>query len=101
MDQITPDITRHIAKLSGLRLTDAQTAAMTQDLGAIVGYMAVLDTLDTTGVEPRPSILPRVNHWRPDVCAPSADRAALLANAPAQKDGCVLVPKTFEEGGKA
>jgi len=90
--------TEHIARLSGLALSEAELEAMTRDLGAVVQYMAVLEALDTEGVEPRPHILTDENVWRGDVRAPSADREGLLENAPAQQDGYVLVPRTVEGG---
>lgn len=96
--KLSRTMTEHIAKLSGLALSEAELDAMTRDLGAIVGYMAVLDELDTEGVEPRPHILSDTNVWRADECAPSADREGMLENAPAQKDGYVAVPRTVEGG---
>lgn len=91
-------MTEHIAKLSGLTLSEAELDAMTRDLGAVVQYMAVLDELETKGVEPRPHILTDANVWRADDCAPSADRERLLENAPAQQDGYIVVPRTVEGG---
>lgn len=96
--KLSRTMTEHIAKLSGLTLSEAELDAMTRDLGAVVQYMAVLESLDTKGVEPRPHILPDANVWRADDCAPSADRAGLLENAPAQQDGYVVVPRTVEGG---
>ena len=79
-------------------MSDAELDAMTRDLGAVVQYMAVLDALDTKGIEPRPHILTDTNVWRADACAPSADRESLLENAPAQQDGYIVVPRTVEGG---
>ncbi|MDR1599706.1 MAG: Asp-tRNA(Asn)/Glu-tRNA(Gln) amidotransferase subunit GatC [Oscillospiraceae bacterium] len=99
--KLTDDITLRVAKLSGIRLTEPETAAMTRDLGAIVGYFDILNELDTAGVEPRAHILPLVNRWREDVVTPSSDRDELIANAPARRDGYVAAPKTFEGGGSS
>ena len=96
--KLSRSLTEHIARLSGLALSEAELEAMTRDLGAVVQYMQVLEELDTQGVEPRPHILPGANVWRPDACAPSAEREALLENAPAQQDGYIAVPRTVEGG---
>ncbi|MDR0396531.1 MAG: Asp-tRNA(Asn)/Glu-tRNA(Gln) amidotransferase subunit GatC [Oscillospiraceae bacterium] len=99
--ELTDAITRGVAKLSGIRLSDEETAAMTRDLGRVVGYFDLLNELDTRGVEPRAHVLQRVNRWREDAVEPSADRDELIANAPSRHDGYVAAPKTFEGGGSS
>ena len=98
---ITENIATHIARLSGIRLAGDETAAMTRDLGAIVGYMETLSRLDTSGVEPLAHIQPRWNHMRPDDRKPSADRAELIRNASRHNEEFVVAPRTFGEGGGA
>jgi aspartyl-tRNA(Asn)/glutamyl-tRNA(Gln) amidotransferase subunit C len=98
---LTDDITRHIAKLSGLRLTDEEISDMTRDLGSIVGYMDTLARLNTEGTEPLTHVQPQRNHMRKDVRGQSAPRDELIGNAPGRKDGYVVAPKTFGEGGGA
>ena len=62
----------------------------------ILDYMAVLDGLDTAGAEPLSHVFPLKNVLRPDETAPSADRASLLAGAPAADGESFLVPKAVE-----
>ena len=69
---------------------------MTAELERIVSYMDVLDGLDTAGTEPLSHVFPLKNVLRPDETAPSADRAALLAGAPAADGESFLVPKAVE-----
>ncbi|MDR1263834.1 MAG: Asp-tRNA(Asn)/Glu-tRNA(Gln) amidotransferase subunit GatC [Oscillospiraceae bacterium] len=99
--ELTDAMTHSIAKLSGIRLSDSEAAAMTRDLGGVVGYFDLLNELDTRGVSPRAHVLPLVNHWREDAVTPSAPRDELIANAPARHDGYVVAPKTFEGGGSS
>ena len=67
-----------------------------RELERILDYMAVLDGLDTAGTEPLSHVFPLKNVLRPDETAPSADRAALLAGAPAADGESFLVPKAVE-----
>ena len=43
---------RHLAHLARLDLSDAEISTQAHDLDAIVGYVAQLAEVDTTGVEP-------------------------------------------------
>ena len=46
--QITKELVGYVAELSRIELDEAQTEKMQQELGAIVEYMDILSTLDTT-----------------------------------------------------
>ena len=94
--KITEEMVDEISTLSRLKLPPEERARMTAELERIVSYMDVLDTLDTSGVEPMSHVFPVKNAVRPDVPAPSADRAGLLANAPVPDEQAFLVPKTVE-----
>ena len=74
----------------------ARFAPQTRELERILDYMAVLGGLDTAGAEPLSHVFPLKNVLRPDETAPSADRAALLAGAPAADGESFLVPKAVE-----
>ena len=62
----------------------------------MIGYVDQLAELDTDGVEPMSHVFPLVNVLREDEVKPSMARELILQNAPKQKDGCFLVPKTVE-----
>ena len=85
--KITEEMVDYVSALSRLRLPE---------LEQIIGYMDVLNTLDTSGVEPMSHVFPVKNVLRPDVVEPSADRAELLKNAPVPDEAAFLVPKTVE-----
>ena len=51
---------------------------------------------DPAGAEPLSHVFPLKNVLRPDETAPSADRASLLAGAPAADGESFLVPKAVE-----
>jgi aspartyl-tRNA(Asn)/glutamyl-tRNA(Gln) amidotransferase subunit C len=71
-----------IALLARLELTEAELAALTQQLSAIVDYMAQLQQVNTDGVEPLAHALAVHNVFRDDEPAPSLPVEEALANAP-------------------
>ena len=94
--KITTELVDYISELSRLSLPEEEKAAMTAQLERIVGYMDVLNRLDTAGVEPMSHVFPLKNVFREDEVVPSRDRAELLANAPAPDPEAFLVPKAVE-----
>lgn len=93
---VTRDDVLHLAQLSNLQLSDTEIAALQQDLSNILGYIAQLDELDTSGVEPTYQVTDLENVWRDDVVVPAdANREALLKLAPAVKDNQIKVPKVL------
>ena len=94
--QITRDIVNYVAELSRIRLTDEQAQKMETELGAVIDYMDVLNTLDTEGVEPLSHVFDVVNVMREDEVAPSFERAQILENAPEHTEETFIVPKTVE-----
>ena len=93
---VTTELVERLAYLSRLRLPMEEQERMTGELEQIIGYMDVLNKLDTSGVEPLTHGFPLKNVLRPDEVVPSGDRAALLANAPVPDEEAFLVPKTVE-----
>ena len=94
--KITEEMVDYVSILSRLKLPQEEKERMTGELEQILVYMDVLNSLDTSAVEPMSHIFPLKNVTRPDEVVPSRDRDELLANGPAVKDGAFLVPKTVE-----
>ena len=78
--KITEEMVDYVSALSRLRLPEEEKVKVAAELEQIIGYMDVLNTLDTSGVEPMSHVFPVKNVLRPDVVEPSADRAELLVN---------------------
>ena len=93
---ITTKLVDYISELSRLELPEEEKQAMTAELERIVGYMDILNRLDTDGVEPMSHVFPVKNVLREDEVSPSQDRAQLLAGAPVPDGEAFLVPKTVE-----
>ena len=88
---------RKVARLSRLDLTDAEVEEFTGQLSAILDYVAKMNELDTTDVEPLAHCLPINNVFRDDCVKESLGTEKTLANAP-QRDGEFFkVPKILDD----
>ena len=94
--KITEDMVDYISALARLSLPEEEKARVAGELERIVDYMDVLNTLDTTGVEPMSHVFPVKNVLREDEVKPSTPRAELLKNAPVPDEEAFLVPKAVE-----
>lgn len=94
--EITKDLVAYVAELSRIKLDDEQAEKMKKEIGEVVKYMEVLNTLDTTGIEPISHVFDVHNVLRKDEVANSYDREELLKNAPQHTEESVVVPKTVE-----
>lgn len=56
--EITKDMVSYVAELSRLKLNDEQAETTRKGLGEIIGYMDILNNIDTEGVEPMSHALP-------------------------------------------
>jgi aspartyl-tRNA(Asn)/glutamyl-tRNA(Gln) amidotransferase subunit C len=81
-----------VALLARLRLTEAELATMTDQLGQIVGYVDQLAEVDTEGVEPMAHAIELSNVFKDDRVAPSLPQDEALANAPHHNERGYLVP---------
>ena len=94
--KITEEMVDYISILSRLKLPEEEKERMTAELGKIVSYMDVLETLDTGSIEPMSHVFPVKNVLRKDEVLPSQDRGELLAGTPVPDGEAFLVPKTVE-----
>jgi aspartyl-tRNA(Asn)/glutamyl-tRNA(Gln) amidotransferase subunit C len=90
-----------VGMLAKLALSDAELDSMTSELSKIVGFVSLLDELDTTSVEPLAHPLDTQNIFRDDVPAPSLSTAEALQSAPRHDGQYFLVPAVLGESGAA
>ena len=95
---ITRDDVLHVAKLARLSLTEPVVSRMVRDLGRILGFVEVLSSVDTTGVEPTAYLEVEAAPFRPDVVEPSVDREQALQQAPRRSEETFAVPGFVDEG---
>lgn len=94
--KITEEMVDYVSTLSRMGLSPEEKVQITEELEQILEYMDVLNTLDTSKVDPMSHIFPVKNVLRPDIVEPSADRVELLQNAPGTGQETFLVPKAVE-----
>lgn len=85
-----------VAELARLRLSPDELATFTGQLNSIVEFVAQLQQLDTTNVEPLAHGVEVRNVFRDDVRGPSLPREAALSNAPKRNQENFLVPAVLE-----
>lgn len=93
---IDPGVVQKTALLARLELTPAELAAYEQQLGAILDYVAKLQELDVTGVQPLVHAGDQSNVFRADEPRPSISTDAALRNAPEKSGPFFVVPKVVE-----
>ena len=93
---LSRDTVLKVADLARLDLTSPELEAFAGQLGAILDYVARLDELDTSNVEPMVHAVEVANVLRDDELKPSLPRAAALANAPKTDGKYFLVPAIIE-----
>jgi aspartyl-tRNA(Asn)/glutamyl-tRNA(Gln) amidotransferase subunit C len=99
------DVAR-VAELANLELTKDESARMLHDLNSILDYVAQLNELDTTSVQPMTQVGEQFEQWRRpdqpetelrgDELRASLDRTEVLKAAP-ETDGIFFkVPRVIE-----
>ena len=95
-NNISDETIEYVGILAKLELSDAEKEDAKKDMGRMLDYIDMLNELDTSGVEPMSHIFPVNNVFREDVVTNADDRENILANAPEEKDGQFVVPKTVD-----
>ena len=70
---VNQDVTRKIAKLSRLKLSDAEIEQYTKELGKILDFVEELKEVNTDGVEPLVHGIAINTHFREDVAIPLSE----------------------------
>jgi aspartyl-tRNA(Asn)/glutamyl-tRNA(Gln) amidotransferase subunit C len=95
---------RHVADLANLELTAEELPRMAKDLNAVLGYIAQMNELDTSSVEPMAQVGQALGlkaevggeTLRADEVRASVDRGAVMASAPETDGRFFKVPKVIE-----
>lgn len=83
----------HVAHLARLHLDGEELDKMTEQLDTILSYVAKLDELDTTGIEPMTHAFSITNAFREDRVEKSLDQEQALANGPDHTEDSFVVPR--------
>ncbi|KQZ96535.1 glutamyl-tRNA amidotransferase [Mesorhizobium sp. Root157] len=87
---------KRVARLSRIAVSDEEAARMTGELNTILGFVAQLNEVDVSGVEPMTSVMPMEMRKRQDAVTDGGKAADVVANAPATEENFFLVPKVVE-----
>ncbi len=93
---ISDETIEYVGILAKLELSEEEKEQAKKDMGSMLDYIDKLGELDTTGVEPMSHVFPVKNVFREDVVTNGDAREEILKNAPGEKDGMFVVPRTFE-----
>jgi aspartyl-tRNA(Asn)/glutamyl-tRNA(Gln) amidotransferase subunit C len=94
--KISIDEVLRVARLAQLAPSPEEAGALAHDLDAILTYVALLDEVDTSQVEPTSHAVAVESSLRDDAVVPSLDRELALSAAPAAREGGFSVPKVLE-----
>lgn len=86
----------HIAKLARVRITEAESDALTGELSKILEWVEQLGELDTEGVPPMTSVVAMKLPMREDVVTDGNRAEDIVRNAPEGAHGFFTVPKVVE-----
>ena len=93
---ISDETIEYVGILAKLELSEEEKEKAKKDMRSMLDYIDKLNELDTTGVEPMSHVFPVQNVFREDVVVNGDDRENILKNAPEEKDGSFVVPKTVD-----
>ena len=94
-NKISDETIEYVGILAKLELSDQEKEQARRDMGRMLDYIDKLGELDTTDVEPMSHVFPVQTVFREDEVTNGEMREQLLANAPQEKDGMFMVPRTF------
>lgn len=93
---ISDETIEYVGTLAKLALSEEEKEQARKDMGSMLDYIDKLGELDTQGVEPMSHVFPVKNVFREDIVTNGDMREEILKNAPGEKDGMFVVPRTFE-----
>ena len=94
---LTPEEVKKIAHLARLTLSEADISLYTPQLSSILDFVAHMNEVDTTKVEPLAHPLDLPQRLRDDKVSETDQRDLFQSLAPEVKVGLYLVPKVIEE----
>jgi len=86
----------HVANLARISLTAEEKERFAAQIGDVLTYIAQLNEVDVTGVEPTAHAFPVVNVWATDIPQPGLSVEDALRNAPEKRDDMFVVPRVVE-----
>lgn len=93
--KIDEETMENVCILAKLSLEGEEREKAKNEMQKMLDYVEKLQELNTEGVKPLTHIFQEQNVFREDVITNEEGRTAMLANAPREKEGQYVVPKTI------
>ena len=94
--ELSRDVVRKVAGLARLKVSEGELDSLVTDLSAMIGYVQVLNEVDTTDVAPMVHAVELHNVLRTDSVVESLPRSEALSNAPRSDGSYFLVPAIID-----
>lgn len=94
MSKIDAVMLEKLEILAKLELTEQEKKTTIKEMEKLLSYVEKLNEPDTEGIEPLSHSFSEGNVFREDMVINPDGKENTLANAPVQKDGQFVVPKT-------
>ena len=95
-EKITKEQVRHVAALARLEMDEQELDSYGRDLTDILGYVAKLNEIDTSGVEATAHMVSMDTPFRDDALGESFSHEQSLKNAPRREGFYFQVPQVIE-----
>ena len=93
---VTKEDVQYIANLARLQFSDEEAEGLVNDLNKILDYMADLDEVDTSEVDPLEHVTDLEYRFRKDEAKKPVDHEDALRNAPDADSDYFRVPKVID-----
>lgn len=87
---------RYVANLARLQLSEEEVQSLAGDMNKILGYMELLNEIDTSDVEPLEHVIELESRLRKDEAKAPLSHEDALKNAPDADSDYFRVPKVIE-----
>jgi aspartyl-tRNA(Asn)/glutamyl-tRNA(Gln) amidotransferase subunit C len=94
---IDKETVEKVAHLARLELAEDEKEKMIDDMSKILDFMAKLNEIDTSGIEPLVYMTNEINVLRQDVIKQEITHQEALQNAPKHDENYFLVAKVIEK----
>ena len=92
---IDKETVEKVAHLARLELAEDEKEKMIEDMSKLLGFMAKLNEIDTSGIEPLVYMTNEINVMREDVVKQEITHEEALQNAPKHDENYFLVAKVI------
>lgn len=95
--KLTKDRVKHVAHLAGLTLSEKEVIKFQKQLSDVLDYVAQLNKVDTSKVEPTSQVTELENVFRDDKTTPSLSQEEVLSGAKKKHNNFFKIKGIFDE----